>query len=319
MKKLICNILLPVVLSLCLNGCNHEVFVKPLTVEPQAGSIDWTGGEVSFNANQPITFVDITAFRWVNGYGMPLGNRGMQFSLHGDGSKETIANDLCHIDMQLARGGELTIKSGYNLYADTVYLNLDLYVINENVKRGMRILPNPGFGHGEITYDLTMWSEYESVDTILLAQIAGGGDEPFDYTLKKKGDIVARRAGQFKPFDKELSDNIFGREEFTVDGVTLRDNGSWQEPQLSNEKIPYTSAVQHVDDNPLRYTEDVVVRLKPDEWYKVKAIVKGRHLGVDYSLEAISPAEGLADRTIKGVYWISTPTSYTIEIELGVK
>ena len=316
MKNLIYNILLSLILPLWLTSCNHEVFIKPLTVEPMTHTIEWTGGEGVFKANQPITNVEIMAFRWVNGHGRPIDDNNMQFGLHGAGSKETIDNDVCHIEMNLTPNGELLITSETNLYADTVYLNLDIYVNYEKVERGLRILPNPGFGHGEIDYRLNMWQETVRTDTILLAQIAMA-DNTFDYTLKKKGDVLAKCAGQFEPYEKVLSDNIFGREPFTVDGIGLKDNGHWFEPELSDEKIIYSSEVQHFESNPLLYDEDVVVHLEPNKWYKIRAIIKGIHLGVDYSIDALSPIEGLENHTIKGKYWISMPTSYKIDIETG--
>ena len=299
-----------------LTGCNHEVFIKPLTVEPMTQTIEWTGGEGVFKANQPIKSVWITAFRWVDGRGMAIDDSGMQFSLHENGQSLSIANELCDIKMSITRGGEFIINSGYNLFADTIYMNLEIDVNYETVERGVRILPQPGFGHKDISYNLKMWHEYESCDTITLAQIAMG-DSDFDYTLKKKGDIVAKSAIQFQPWDKQLSDNIFGREPIMVDGIKLTDKGNWSEPELSGEKVTYTSEVQHIDTNPLRYDEDVVVRLEANKWYKIRAIIKGFHLGVDYSIDAISPVAGLKDRTIEGVCRLSTPTAYTIEIESG--
>lgn len=314
MKNLIYNILSSLILSLWLISCNHEVFVKPLTVEPMTHTIEWTGGEGVFKANQPITYVGITAFRWVEGHARPLGDNGMQFGLHGAGTKETIDNEVCHIAMNLTPEGELVITSDTNLYADTVYLNLDVYVNYEKVERGLRILPNPGFGHGEIDYKLTSWWENERTDTIMLAQIAMG-DNTFDYTLKKKGDVLAKRAGQFKPYEKVLSDNIFGREPFSVRSVEIKDRGSWLEPVMSDEKIIYSSAVQHFENDPLLYDEDVVVKLEPKKWYKIRAIIKGIQLGIEYNLDAISPIKTVENRTIQGVYWYSIPTSYAIDIE----
>lgn len=315
MKKPI-DIISATCLLLCLTGCNHEVFVKPLTVEPMTHTIEWTGGEGVFKANQAINSVWITAFRWVNGKGMPIDDNSMQFSLHKAGDAMNITNELCDITMRISPEGEFIVNSGYNLFADTIYMNLDIDVNYETVERGLRILPQPGFGHKNISYRLDLWQEYESTDTIMLAQIAMGASD-FDYTLKKKGDIVANCAIQFKPWEKELSDNIFGREPIKVDGVKLTEYSDWSEPVLSGEKVTYTSAVQHIDTNPLLYNEDVVVRLEANKSYKIRAIIKGFHLGVDYSIDAISPVAGLKDRTIEGVCWLSTPTAYTIEIESG--
>lgn len=316
MKSFIYHTILSAVALVGLSGCNHDVFVEPLTIEPMSQTIEWTGGERVFKANQAIKSVWVTAFRWVNGQGMPIDDNSMQFSINENDQSVSIANELCDIKMSLAPNGEFIINSGYNLFADTIYLNLDIYVNHEAVERGARILPQPGFGHTSISYDLDMWQEYESSDTIMLAHI-GMGDSDLDYTLRKKGDVVAKRAMQFKPWEKRLSDNIFGREPLEVDGVKLTDLGYWIEPELSGEKVRYTSSVQHSDADPLLYDEDVVVKLEANKWYKIRAIIKGFHIGVNYSIGAISPVEGLDDHTIEGVCWLSTPTAYTIEIESG--
>ncbi len=316
MRRKIYNIILTVALLCTLAGCNHDVFVKPLSVEPMTHTIEWTGGEAVFKANQEIENVWVTAFRWVNGKGMPIIDRTMQYNLHKAGDAVNISNELCDITMRISPDGEFIVNSDYNLFADTIYLNLDISINYETVERGARILPQPGFGHKNISYNLDMWQEYESTDTIMLAQIGTGGTE-FDYTLKKKGEVVARRALQFKPWNQILSDNIFGREPIKVDGVTLTDRGCWLEPQLSGEMIAYTSSVQQIDTSPLLYNEDVVVKLEPNRWYKIRAIIQGFHLGVDYSIEAISPVAEIKDRTIDGVCWLSVPTDYKIEIESG--
>lgn len=302
-------------LAVCVTACNDNVFIKPLDVSPQTETLDFSGGTARFKSNQEISSTWMLVYRWVNGKGQPIGNEGMQFSIFNSSPELRITNDLCDFTFDISKGNELTITSGYNLFADTIYMNLEIISEYESTERGLRILPQPGFGHGNINYELNCWEYKEQADTLMMAQIGGASDHDATLTLHRKGEIAARRAGQFKPWNKLLSDNIFGRDSFKVEEV--RYNPSMWSPELSGDMITYTSAVRHFDTEPLRYNEDVTVTVPANCWAKVRLIINGEHYGIRYSLPAISTIAGIDDKTIDGVYWLSVPISYSIETEIG--
>lgn len=302
-------------LTVCLASCNDEVFVEPIEVSPLTETIDHTGGAAHFKANQKIVSTWMLVYRWVNGRAQALGDDGIQFSLYDSSPELRITNDLCDLTFDISKGDELTITSGYNLFADTIYMNLEIIGEYESTERGVRLLPQPGFGHGKISYDLDCWEYKEQTDTLMIAQIGGASDHDATLTLHRKGEVAARRSEQFKPWDKLLSDNIFGRDSFKVEGV--RYNPSMWSPELSGEMISYTSAVKHFDTEPLLYDEDVTVTVSANSWAKVRLIIKGEYYGIGYRLPAISTIAGVDDKTIDGVYWLSVPVSYSIETETG--
>ena len=313
MKRFIYIILLSGAL---ISACNDEAFISPLKVDPATNeTLQWNGGTASYKANQDLDYVNALMFRWSGDRGYPITEDGsMLTAISTQTPLANIKNDLCDITLSMDRHDRFSVTSGYNRYADTVYFEFDIASEVETAKRAVRILPSPGFGHGKISYVLNSWQYDERADTIMLAHIGAGGDHDAILPLRKKGEIVARRAGQFKPWNKLLSDNIFGRESFDVESVSLN---SWSWPVLSGEMITYSSAVKHYDNDPLLYDEDVTVTVAAGSWAKVRVIIEGRHYGIQYSIKAISPVDNLEDKTIDGVYWISIPTGYHIETETG--
>lgn len=293
-------------------ACNNEVFIKPLTVEPDSHIIEWTGGSGDFTANQDIDYVYAIVFRWANGRAYPLEGKTMQYSLDKNTNRVNIKNELCDITLSKDNFGRMSVESGYNLYADTIFMNIEISSLYETAKRGVGILPSPGFGHGEISYRLNQYWYEEKSDTITLLSAGSVSGEPIDLTIRKKGSVIAYPSAKFTPYDKLLSDNIFGRKTFEVDEVGVKGD-NWG---LTGKKIRYTSSFQHVDGDSIILDEDLVVTLGPMENCRVKAAVHSQKYGFDYSLPAISPIKGLADKTIDGVYWIVQPVSYDIIIQI---
>lgn len=293
-----------------LIACNDDVFIKPLEVEPMNHTLEWTGGSGDFTTNQDIDYVYSIIYRWVNGKGLPVDNRTMQYTLDNKDQQVHIKNDLCDITLSIDKSGKLIIESGYNLFPDTIYMNIDISSLYETASRGFRIMPSPGFGHGEIAYNLDQCWYEEHADTTMLLHLGQFGDK-LDYTLKKKGSVLAYSVAQFSPYDKLISDNIFGRETFDVDEVVVK-GWNWG---LSGKKIPYKSSYQQVSGDSLVVDEDVVVTLMPNTEYKIKAIINSERRGFNYTLPALSPVKELSDKTIEGVFWIVTPVSFEILIE----
>ena len=297
-------------------SCNDEAFIGKLSIEPENQTLPWTGGNVCFKANQDIDMVSAIVFRWSENRGKPLtDDYGIQYTLGQGASAAIIRNELCDIRLSLDNNNELNLSSGYNLFPDTVYAQFEISSPFETATKGVRILPSPGFGHGKIEYILSNWQYMERTDTVMLAQIGGAADHDADLTLRRKGEIVARRSSQFKPWNKLLSDNIFGRDSFKVEGVRY-DPSMWS-PELSGEMVVYSSEVKRSDYAPLLYNEDVNITVPANSWAKVRLLIKGEHYGIIYSIPAISPVDDIPDKTIDGVYWLSVPVSYSVETEFG--
>lgn len=315
MKKTISTFAL--LLSLLATSCNDEAFITPLQVDPKTNeTLQWDGGTVCYKANQDLEHIYALTFRWSNNRGYPLTENGnMQSMISPDSPVVMFQNELCDISVEMDGPDGFKINSGYNLYADTVYLQFEISSPFETAERAVRIMPSPGFGHGKISYELRSWLYEERTDTIMMAQIGGPADHDATIILREKGQVVAQRAGQFKPWDKLLSDNIFGRDSFKVDEV--RYNPSMWAPELSGEKITYKSSVTHFDSDPLLYDEDVKITVPANSWAKVRRIIKSENYGIQYSLPAISPVGDLENKIIDGVYWLSVPLSYSIETEFG--
>ena len=298
-------------LLLCsLAACNDEVFIEPMTVEPMNHTLDWTGGSGKFTSNQDIDYVYAIIYRWVNGKGLPVDNRTMQYTLDNKDQRVKIKNELCDLTLFIDNKGKLIVESGYNLFPDTIYMNIDISSLYETESRGFRIMPSPGFGHGEISYDLGQCWYEEKSDTIMLLHLGFFGDK-LDYTVKEKGSVLAHSSAQFRPYDKLLSDNIFGRETFDVNEVVVK-GWDWG---LSGKKIPYISSYQPVSGDSIVFEEDLVVTLQSYTEYRIKAVINSEQRGFNYTLPAISPVKELPDKSIEGVFWIVTPVSYEILIE----
>lgn len=293
-----------------LAACNDEVFIKPLTVEPMSHTLEWTGGSGEFTANQDIDYVYSIIYRWVNGRGFPLDNKTMQYTLENKDHRINIQNELCDITLAIDKSGKLVIESGYNLFPDTIYMDLDISSLYETETRGFRIMPSPGFGHGDIEYNLHQCWYEEKTDTLMLLHLGHFGDKR-DLTVKEKGSVLARSAAQFRPYDKLLSDNIFGRTTFDVDEVVVK-GWDWG---LSGKKIPYSSSYRQVSGDSLVIDEDLVVTLMPNTEYRIKAVINSEQHGFNYTLPALSPVNELSDKIIEGAYWIVTPKRYEILIE----
>ena len=307
MKKIY---IIPVVLC-SLAACNDEVFIKPLSVEPASHTLEWTGGSGEFTANQDIDYVYSIIYRWVNGRGLPVDGRTMQYTLSGGDDRIRISNELCDITLSKDTHGHLTIESGYNLFPDTIYMNIDISSLYETTSRAFRIMPSPGFGHGDLIYDFHQCWYEENADTINLLHMGFFGEQPFDYTVREKGYVLAHSSARFSPYEKLLSDNIFGRDTFYVDEAIV--NGPYW--GLSGKKIPYISSYQQVSGDSLVFDEDLVISLQPETEYHIKAIIKSEQHGFNYTIKAVSPIKELTDKIIEGIFWIVTPTSYEILIE----
>lgn len=309
------SLILSIIIMSVITSCNNDVFIDELTVDPAAVSLDWTGGEAVFTANQPLDRTYIIAYRWVNGRGKPIGDEGMTYTLDrlmGANGRD-IYSDLCHIRLKL-EDNHLTVKCLNNYYPDTLYMHIDLSSDYETKQTNLRILPSPGFKRGRIHYTLNQWYGHEYEDTINLMSLSNINNIPVTINPLAAGDTLATKSGTFAPWDQLLSDNIFGRKPFKVPGVNF--SVATLNPVMTSDSVLYSTTPHPLKGDAIICPENVSVTVPAFSFCSVKAIIKREEAGFSYDIPAFRP-DSLTNFAVDGIYWINCPISYEILTDIS--
>ncbi len=296
-----------------LAGCNHEVFVPQIEVAPYSAYLPWTGGNTELTANQSLPEIQVVAFRRSNGHAASITEETTRHRLTDDYPTATISNELCNIKLTKTGSRSLSIQADYNYFTDTIFFNIDLIGEFETAKRGVAMMPSPGFDHGDIEYTLSSWLSEDIAAFKTIKKLTNMSDVSTDLTVMKAGEVIMTSTAEFVPWNKLVSDNIFGNKQFKVRGVKC-DASTWWMPALATESVLYTTAEQELP-GPLICNEDVVVTVPPRSTISSTISITGEIYGVSYTLPAINPIDG-SKISIDGLYKMHIPRKYEIRTEI---
>lgn len=302
-------------ISLVCVSCNDDVFIDKMSLTTDTDIIRWDGGKSTITINgQPIDGATLSLWRKVDGKIFVMKDIPVDCHISMSSPNVTLKNSLFAIGLSLSETrNNLTLDVAHNYYPDTIFIRARMQSEYESGETQIIVMPSPGFAHGEIDYTLDCWEVRDRRYIATAYGVINGTDKPYNHKIFTKGQTVTTRFGWFRPFDVELSENIFGRNtDFTVPTVNY-DNIRFDH-RPDGQPLLYSTSVQPIDVNPLICNEDKTIELPPFSTLHIRVWVEAEEHGFQYKLPAINPATG-DTIMIEGTYWISVPEKFEIEIE----
>lgn len=313
MKKLYCFIF--TLIALVCVSCNNDVFIDKMSLTTDSDIIRWDGGKSTITINgQPIDGATLSLWRKVDGNIFVMEDVPIDCHISMSSPNVTLKNSLFAISLSLSETrNNLTLDVAHNYYPDTIFIRVRMQSEYESGETLITVMPSPGFDHGEISYTLDSWEVCDRRYVATAYGVINGSDKPYNHKIFSKGQTVTTRFGWFRPWDIELSENIFGRNtDFTVPTVNYDNIRFDHSPD--GQPLQYSTVQQIIDVEPLICNEDKTIEVPPFSTLHVRVWVEAEEHGFMYKFPAINPATG-DTIMIEGKYWISVPEKFEIEIE----
>ena len=298
-----------------LTACNDDVFIDKLDISTDRNVIAWDGGESAIAINgHAIDGAILTFYRIVDGKVYGMDDIPMDFTISRQLPEAVLKNHLFDLRLAMSEQGNcLKFDLNHNYYPDTVYIRARMQSEYESGETFIKVMPSPGFKHGDISYTLDSWSTRDRTYIAKAYGIINKSDETVNHIIYSKGQVVRPRYGFFAPWDVGLSENIFGRDaDFKVPTVNF--DKHYYNHTADGEAISYLSVMQAFYANPLICDEECSVEIPPNSTRHIIVRVKSKEQGFNYVLPAINPATN-DTIFVDGVYWISEGEEFSISVE----
>lgn len=297
---------------LSLTACNDDIFIDPVEIEVSRPVIGWEGGNCEISVNQPGLSVIVGVARIIDGQPVEITDIPTYSILTEDDPQRSFSNSLLGISLSLdTRAGRLSIDIDHNYYSDSILIENTLKTELLYEKARINVLPSPGFSVGEISYNLTSWTEFEEPYISSSYTCFNSNDHPLSYKICAKGQVLASSAGYFTSFDPEISSAIIHDRDIMVPRVFYDPN---RLPVLSDDLIRYSPDPQDTGRPVLAAGEDCVIDIPARTARDIKIYVNGAYYGFDYIMTATSP-DGKMSVPLTGHYWQRTPVDYYVSVQ----